>query len=126
MKLRIRDYLTLSTALLAILLSGYGVGFLLGEKKGRSQVTTSAISTRYTEKWQENTLAELSNRLDLNMRQKKLIAEEIQRIAPELHSIDADSLRRSARKIIELHDRILPHLTPEQKEGLQKSRSKVQ
>ena len=35
MKPKFRDYLTILMALVAIFLSGYGLGHLIGEKKGR-------------------------------------------------------------------------------------------
>ena len=35
MKPKLRDYFTILMALVAIFLSGYGLGHLIGEKKGR-------------------------------------------------------------------------------------------
>ena len=76
MKPTLRDYLTILIALLAIFLCGYGVGFLLGEKKGRDQASFSALTTgneNDTGDWEALTMERLTRLLSLTEEQKSKI-----------------------------------------------------
>ncbi|MDC1405427.1 hypothetical protein N8343_07175, partial [Akkermansiaceae bacterium] len=72
MKPSLREYLTILMALLVIFLCGYGVGFLLGEKKGKQQaapLTLVAGTGENTSAWEESTLQRISNLLKLTEEQ---------------------------------------------------------
>jgi len=129
MKPRPKDYLTISAALLAIFFSGYGVGFLLGEKQGRKEAPAPIFAIpedRQTAEWQENTLAKLSNELSLNNHQKKAIAHEIHLTSLKFGEAYDHTLQHISRQQLELLDNILPHLTDDQQDQVKKHRKNME
>jgi hypothetical protein len=98
MKPKLRDYLTIIFALLVIFICGCGVGFLIGEKEGRQETETpTAIGSEHD----SDTSLEITNN---------------QETAIEDHY----------RVILALHDRLIPHLEPDQQEKIKKDRNKLQ
>ena len=49
MEKKTRDYLTIAMAMLTILLCGYGIGYLVGEKKGLRQSQDRILLKLYEE-----------------------------------------------------------------------------
>ena len=118
MKPKLRDYLTILMALVAIFLSGYGVGHLIGEKKGIDQAPPAIpiISNPEdsTQPWEERTLDRLQQTLSLNTEQEVAVGNEIALISEEINKSRNEALHKYFLSLLELHDRILPHLTAEQ------------
>lgn len=130
MKPRLRDYLTIGMALLAILFCGYGVGFLLGEKKGRQNATVINLpaSTSNEQKglWVERTLVKFDRELQLTPEQLKLAAIEIAKTYDDIRKSRLTALRQYSTHIVDLHTRLVPHLDEDQKETVEEQRDRIQ
>ena len=125
MKPKLRDYLTILMALVAIFLSGYGLGHLIGEKKGR-KLATSTIpliqsSENSTQPWEKRTLNRLQQTLSLNAEQEAAVEKEIAFISKQINKSHNETLR----SLLDLHDRIRPHLTSEQQKILKKDQENL-
>lgn len=120
MKPRLKDYLTIGMALLAIFLCGYGIGFLLGEKKGRqtSQNTTiqSPASKEGKDVWIKKTLGRFDQRLKLTPDQKTAVTPEIERTYDAIHKSKQEAILEYSMHLLELHSQLIPHLDETQKE----------
>jgi hypothetical protein len=129
MKPKLRDYLTILFALLVIFLCGSGVGFLVGEKKGRQESAPPNIirSSDDNNDWEKTTLNRLANRLDLQEgTQTKAIRAEVHETAEEIRNSREKALQDHYQALLKLHDRILPHLEPDQQEMIKKDRKSLQ
>jgi len=130
MKPKVRDYLTILMALVAIFLSGYGLGHLIGEKKGRklapSTISLIQNSEDSTQPWEKRTLDRLQQTLSLNAEQEAAVEKEIAFISQQINKSRNETLRKYFLSLLDLHDRIRPHLTPEQQKILKKERENLQ
>lgn len=127
MKPTLRDYLTILIALIAIFLSGGGVGYLIGEKKGRSEARQiPAPETGETGDWEERTLARLTRHLSLDEDQQTAIEKEIKTTSGQIKASRDEAVGDYYRHLLDLHDRIIPHLDPEQQKLIEKDRKKLQ
>lgn len=130
MKPKLRDYLTIGMALLSILLCGYGVGFLVGDKKGRQNATiiTLPASTGKEQKglWVERTLAKFDRELQLTPDQQKFAAAEIAKTYDDIRKSRQSALRQYSSHIVDLHTRLLPNLDEDQKETVEKQQNRIQ
>ena len=129
MKPSLRDYLTITMALLAIFLCGYGVGFLLGEKNGREQsapFTLAGNSDQNASDWEGRTLKRLSSLLELSEDQKKSVADEVQLTSGSIQQSREKTVEDYYRHLLNLHDRLLPHLNEEQQGKIKKDRKSLQ
>ncbi|HBE95945.1 MAG TPA: hypothetical protein DDW68_02085 [Verrucomicrobiales bacterium] len=130
MKPKFRDYLTILMALVAIFLSGYGLGHLIGEKKGRklapSTIPLIQNSEDSTQPWEERTLDRLQQTLSLNAEQEAAVEKEIAFISRQINKSRNETLRKYFLSLLDLHDRIRPHLTSEQQKILKKDRENLQ
>tara|TARA_B100000497_G_scaffold90256_1_gene100676 strand:+ start:200 stop:604 length:405 start_codon:yes stop_codon:yes gene_type:complete len=130
MKPKLRDYLTILMALVAIFLSGYGLGHLIGEKKGRklapSTIPLTQNSADSTQPWEERTLDRLQQTLSLNAEQEAAVEKEIAFISQQINKSRNETLRKYFLSLLDLHDRIRPHLTSEQQKILKKDRENLQ
>ena len=130
MKPKFRDYLTILMALVAIFLSGYGLGHLIGEKKGRklapSTIPLIQNSEDSTQPWEERTLDRLQQTLSLNAGQEAAVEKEIAFISRQINKSRNETLRKYFLSLLDLHDRIRPHLTSEQQKILKKDRENLQ
>ena len=130
MKPKFRDYLTILMALVAIFLSGYGLGHLIGEKKGRklapSTIPLIQNSEDTTQPWEERTLDRLQQTLSLNAEQEAAVEKEIAFISRQINKSRNETLRKYFLSLLDLHDRIRPHLTSEQQKILKKDRENLQ
>ena len=129
MKPKLRDYLTILMALVAIFLSGYGLGHLIGEKKGRklapSTIPLIQNSEDSTRPWEKRTLDRLQQTLSLNAEQEAAVEKEIAFISKQINKSRNETLRKHFLILLDLHDRIHPHLTSEQQKILKKDQEKL-
>ena len=128
MKPTFKDYLAIALALLAIFLCGYGIGFLLGERKGLKnapapQPNQSAPTQTITD-WKERAIRTLQESMDLTPEQLSKARDEISTSATRIEAAreQAVSPYRAAyeAELRDLHQRLKGVLTPEQWESLQK------
>jgi hypothetical protein len=128
MKPKLRDYLTIIFALLVIFACGCGVGFLLGEKKGRQETETpNAIGSEHDSgNWEKQTMESLESRLELSDRQREKILGEIQATSLEITKNQEAAIEDHYRVILALHDRLIPHLELDQQAKIKKDRNKLQ
>ena len=128
MKPKLRDYLTIIFALLVIFICGCGVGFLIGENEGRQETETpTAIGSEHdSDTWEKQTMESLESRLELSDQQREKILGEIQATSLEITSNKKTAIEDYYRVILALHDRLIPHLEPDQQEKIKKDRNKLQ
>lgn len=129
MKPTLREYLSILVALLAILACGIGVGYLLGERAGRREAMAASPDPHEppaTGSWQERTLDRLTEQLALSRDQRTLVAAEIRRTSADVTASRDHALEEYYRHLLSLHDRILPHLNPEQRAEIEADRKKLQ
>lgn len=127
MKPRLRDYLAILAALLVIFLCGGGIGYLLGEKKGRSEghsVPTSASPP--SGDWSGRTMGRLDESLDLTESQRPQVRAEVESTAQKITTSRNQAVAEYYRHLLQLHDDLLPHLEPEQQKKIAKAREKLQ
>lgn len=129
MKPTLRDYLTISMALLAIFLCGYGVGFLLGEKNGREKsegYTLANTSDQDAADWEKRTFDRLSGFLELSEEQKESVQREVEMTSSNIQQSREKTVEDYFLQVLNLHDRILPYLEPDQQEKIKKDRKSLQ
>ncbi len=129
MKPKLRDYFTILMALVAIFLSGYGLGHLIGEKKGRklapSTIPLIQNSEDSTRPWEKRTLERLQKTLSLNAEQEAAVEKEIAFISTQINKSRNETLRKYFLSLLDLHDRIRPHLTSDQQKILKKDQENL-
>jgi hypothetical protein len=122
MKPKPRDYFTIGAALLAILLCGYGIGFLVGEHATQQRLVDSKGSGAGEQQdWESITLERLSDELVLTVNQKPLVLEEIRTTAGEISEAREKALGDYRQSLVDLHKRLLPHLTEAQRKRVEES-----
>lgn len=119
MKPTLKHYLSIAFALLAIFLCGYGIGFLLGERKGsqpqsasRPRMSGSPSSRDFDwPSWERSTLEVIENAIrDMTQKQMEAIRLEIATTSGRIRAA-----RQAGRKEFrDLNERLRQHLTPEQ------------
>jgi len=124
MKPTFKHYLSIAFALLAIFLCGYGIGFLLGERKGsqpqsasQTKVSSSPSSSSDFDwaTWERSTGQVIEKAIpDLTPEQMQAIRLEIAKTSERIRAA-----RQSGRKEFrDLNERLRQHLTPEQQTQL--------
>ncbi|MDA7930617.1 hypothetical protein N9B34_00060 [Akkermansiaceae bacterium] len=129
MKPKFRDYLTILMALLAIFLCGYGVGFLLGTKKDRKQPAPLILVGRSAEdasSWEESTLLRIVLSLKLTEEQRNLVSNEVQITSEKIQISRDEAFADYYLHLLELHERLLPHLNEQQQEEIKKDQKSLQ
>jgi hypothetical protein len=124
MKPTFKDYLSIALALLAIFLCGYGIGFLLGERKGLQTAPSPASApapTKSLPDWEERTLETLQKTIELTPAQLEKVKAEIAASTPRIHAARETALGAYRAELAALHARLQPLLTPEQWERLQQA-----
>ena len=123
MKPTLRDYLTIAAALLAILLCGYGIGFLVGERTTQQRLLPRRPSAETRQRdWEAATLERLTAELDLTPEQQTQAAREIKKSAEKIARIRSRAVNEYRKELLDLHGRIEPGLTGNQRRKLNKSR----
>lgn len=121
-----RDYLTIAAALLAILLCGYGIGFLVGEHTTQQRLGSPGGDDPQDQlDWETSTLERLTSELELTPEQQAAVSEEIRKASTEVAEARARTLRDYRRSLLDLHDRILPCLTDKQRLRVEESRRQM-
>ena len=124
MKPTFKDYLSIALALLAIFLCGYGIGFLFGERKGRSSVRPAPAPPAHTSSiahWEEDVLAVIEKTIDLTPQQLDKVKAEIARSGARVRAAREGALDAYRLEMQTLNQRLAPHLTPEQRKKLQET-----
>ena len=126
MKPKPRDYLTIAAALLAILLCGYGIGFLVGEHTTQRRLGTGkGTDPAQQQDWEADTLDRLSAELGLTEEQKPAIREEIRASSGEISRARARALQDYHKSLLDLHERLLPYLTEKQRQQVEESHKQL-
>ena len=120
MKKKTRDYLTISMAILTVLLCGYGLGHLVGEKKGLQIQATSNQSLDLSDDWATQTLSQLEDQRNLDPEQLQFARKEMSPLAIDLEK-DLRQLRITrTRQLLEFYGKLKPHLDEQQTLALEK------
>lgn len=122
MKPSARDYLSITAALLAILLCGYGIGFLVGERTTRLRLAPPATPAA---DWTAETLNRLTSELGLTPAQRAAVEPEVRRAAATVRGTRERAIRDYRAALVELHERLLPHLEPAQRRQVEDSRRQL-
>jgi hypothetical protein len=121
-----RDYLAIAAALLAVLLCGYGIGFLVGERTTRLRLAPAAGSTHTQPDWSAATVERLTRQLALTSAQQAAVANEVRLTATTIATTRHQAIRQYRSALIELHQRLLPHLDADQRQQVEESRKQLQ
>ena len=122
MKPTFKHYLSIAFAMLAIFLSGYGIGFLLGERKGQQPQTPPEESHRSHDagkfdwaSWERTTIRVVETAIgDLNPEQIQAVRREVAETSARIRAA-----RQAGRtEFLKLNERLKQHLTPEQQAKL--------
>jgi len=123
MKPTLRDYLTIATALIAILLCGYGIGFLVGERTTQRRFAQHPDSaTKRQNNWESVTLKRLSNELNLSPEQREKVRREIEKSSRNIAKTRTRAVQEYRKELLDLHRRIEPKLTGKQRLKMEESR----
>ena len=126
MKPKFQDYLTIVAALVAVFVSGYGIGYLLGEHRTAQRFENQTANVATDTPWQQTTLQRLDDRLQLTDTQKAKVAEEIAVTVRSLAELRTETVLESQRRILELQNRLEVHLDEDQRELIRKDREVLQ
>lgn len=128
MKPKFSEYLVILLSLAAIFACGCGIGFLYGKnhtKGGIGAVPPQTPGSAPQSSWEQRTLENLNTSLDLSQSQQADIAKEIGRTSSEIAATKTKALDDYYAHLLTLHERILPHLSPSQKEHMTEDREKL-
>ena len=116
-----RYYLTTAAALLAILLCGYGVGFLVGERLTQNRLGSGGGGAPRQEPWETTTLERLTSELGLTPGQREQVAREIQSSSGTIERARREAASIYRNELLDLHRRLLPHLDARQRKQIEES-----
>lgn len=126
MKPSTTDYLSITAALVAILLCGYGIGFLVGERTTRSRLAPAIGTHPSHAEWSATTEERLTRELQLNPAQQAAVRSEIHATAATIAAARQQAIREYQLALIDLHRRLLPHLDAAQCRKIEESRRLLQ
>lgn len=121
MKASTSDYVSITAALVAILLCGFGVGFLVGERLTLERVETRASDGDAHSQWFAETVGRLASELNLTEAQTAAVEVEVAAAAREIEDARRAAILDYHRALLDLHLRLLPHLDPDQRRAVQES-----
>jgi hypothetical protein len=121
MKPSTSDYLSITAALVAILLCGFGVGFLVGERITLKRVAATTATDHAPPEWSAETVARLTRELKLTPPQVAAVEREVAAAEREIAAARRVALRDYQHALLKLHQRLLPHLDPGQRRVVEKS-----
>lgn len=125
MKPRRSDYLIILASLVAIFLSGAAIGYVAGRKQSPAPgIRDGGAGT--SADWEARTLNRLQNELSLNDRQSRQISAEIQKTFLAIRGSKDTLMENYYQQLLDLHDRILPHLDQTQKARLLRDRNQLE
>lgn len=126
MKKTTRDYLTVSMAMLAVLLCGYGLGHLVGEEKGLKNYALHNSTSDLGDHWTACTLSQLEHDLSLTPQQMAFAKERIRPFALALEE-DLKELRTARTlKLLQFYDSLKPGLDPGQRIRIERLQESLQ
>ena len=108
--------------MLAILLCGYGVGFLVGERTTRMRLAQAPAQPD----WSTATVERLTRELTLSSAQHAAIKAEVDLAAASIAATRHQAIRRYRSALIDLHQRLLPHLDANQRKRVDASCRQLQ
>ena len=114
-------YLTTAAALLAILLCGYGVGFLVGEHLTQDRLAPGGAGGVGRNPWGSETLERLTRELGLSPEQREQVAREIRASSRTIEQARREATGIYRNELLDLHRRLLPHLDPAQRRQIEAS-----
>jgi hypothetical protein len=121
-----RNYLAITVALLAILLCGYGIGFLVGERTTRLRLAPASGSSQAHPDWPATTVERLTRELSLTPAQQAAVENEVRLTATTIDTTRHQAIRQYRVALIDLHQRLLPHLDANQRKQVEESRKQLQ
>jgi uncharacterized membrane protein YcjF (UPF0283 family) len=121
MKPKLSDYLSITAALVAILLCGYGIGFLVGERTTTRRLAAETTVANPGTDWQAETLDRLTRELVLTPSQREEVRREIDATAAGIASTRRNAIRDYREKLINCHENILPILNERQRKLVMES-----
>jgi hypothetical protein len=121
-----RDYLVITAALIAVLLCGYGIGFLVGERTTRLRLDPASGSTHAQLGWSESTVERLTRELALTPTQQAAVVKEVRQTAITIATTRHQAIRQYRAALIDLHQRLLPHLDANQRKQVEESQKQLQ
>jgi c-di-AMP phosphodiesterase-like protein len=121
MKPSTSDYLSISAALLAILLCGFGIGFLVGERITLHRAGSSIIPEHARSEWAAETVGRLTRELKLDETQVNAVQQEVDTAAREIATARSAAIHDYYRALLELHLRLLRYLDPNQRQAVEES-----
>ncbi|MCF7733069.1 MAG: hypothetical protein K9N23_15375 [Akkermansiaceae bacterium] len=125
MKPSTTDYLSITAALVAILLCGYGIGFLIGERTTRQRLLPQPGTVQSQPDWSATTVERLTRELKLTPDQQTAVAREIDLTSGTIAAARQQAIREYQLALIDLHQRLLPHLDRAQRKKIEKSCAKL-
>jgi hypothetical protein len=114
-------HLTTAAALLAILLCGYGVGFLVGERVTQKRLGPPDSGPGHAESWETATLERLTRELNLSPKQREQVAHEIHLASGIIEHARLEASHIYSNELLDLHERLLPHLDASQRGQIEES-----
>lgn len=126
MKPSARDYLAITAALLAILLCGYGIGFLVGERTTRMRLAPVDATTLQAPDWTAATVERLTRELELTPAQQTAVEKEVRVTAGRIATTRRQAVREYRQALIDLHQRLAPLLDPAQRKLVEESQRQLQ
>jgi uncharacterized membrane protein YcjF (UPF0283 family) len=120
------DYLSITAALVAILLCGYGIGFLVGERTTTLRLASKTSAEQSHSDWSAATVDRLTRELQLTPDQQSAIKQEIGMTAEVIADTRHNAIREYRAALIELHERMLPHLDGKQRRHIKESQAQLQ
>lgn len=126
MKPSIRDYLVITAALLTVLLCGYGIGFLVGERSTRERLAANHGTVNPSPDWSAATIDRLTRQLSLTPAQQQAVAKEVRQTAGATAETRRQAIRQYRMALVDLHNRLLPHLDAGQRRQVEESRDQLQ
>jgi selenocysteine lyase/cysteine desulfurase len=125
MKPSTTDYLSITAALVAILLCGYGIGFLVGERTTLNRVGPPPAGGQAGADWSGATVERLKRELALTDAQTAAVEREVALTATEITAARGAAIHQYRLALLALHQRLLPHLDAEQRRTVEKSYQKL-
>ena len=121
-----RDYFAITAALLAVLLCGYGIGFFVGERTTQQRLAYASGSSQTQPDWSAATVERLTHQLSLTPAQQAAVTNEVRLTATAIATTRHQAIRQYRSALIDLHQRLLPHLDSNQRKQVEESRMQLQ
>lgn len=128
MKPKLSEYFTILMALATIFACGCAIGYVLGkssEKNVGTEPKNPPVSGLSND-WQIRTLEKLDRSLALTPSQRGLVELEISKVSREISATKKQALHDYYQHLLDLHDRIQPHLDATQGKQMDKDRKSLE